>query len=422
MIEKIKRALIIKYTIIISCILFLGFATSYTAYRHVGIKLLRDSLRDYLTEELWEAKKEVLRGIQGPEIHKVMSDIQSLHNFTYWLVDNKIVRAEHPCNDEATQKLERRLLSKHYKSGKIYHENIKVFSPQKQKWYFLLMKKELKIDSPHKVEVFVLANYTPVRKNARAYVKIALLAAVAVIILSYFIGSFFASRSMKYIEQSYRKQKQFVSDAAHEFRTPPTILYSYAELLEYNPQKKQTIIDIKNEVQQMSDMIDRLLAIARYDNSKAIVHKEWFSLNELAADAVNSLSNLCPADTFTISADAPNIKIFADKVMIRQLFGILLDNAIKYTGDDKKITVSLLSAAGSVKIKIKDNGIGIKKENLPYIFDRFWRAETSRHQKGLGLGLSLAETIVHLHKGTINVESEPGRGTEFCITLPTKKR
>ena len=108
----------------------------------------------------------------------------------------------------------------------------------------------------------------------------------------------------------------------------------------------------------------------------------------------------------------------ADKVMIRQLLGILLDNAIKYTGDNKKITINLIKKRLSLQIKVKDNGIGIKKEDLSHIFDRFWRAEASRHQKGLGLGLSLAETIVNIHNGTISVTSELNKGTEFIISLP----
>lgn len=104
--------------------------------------------------------------------------------------------------------------------------------------------------------------------------------------------------------------------------------------------------------------------------------------------------------------------------MIQQLLCILLDNAIKYTSENKKIIISLTKQHSTVKIQIKDNGIGIKKEDLNHIFDRFWQAEKSRHQKGLGLGLSLAETIVKLHRGTISVESELGRGTTFEITLP----
>ena len=107
--------------------------------------------------------------------------------------------------------------------------------------------------------------------------------------------------------------------------------------------------------------------------------------------------------------------------MIRQLLGILLDNAVKYTGDNKKIAITLEKIASSVKITVKDNGIGISEEDLPHIFDRFWRAEKSRHQKGLGLGVSLAETIVSLHGGTIRAGSKLGCVTELEIILPLRQ-
>ena len=105
--------------------------------------------------------------------------------------------------------------------------------------------------------------------------------------------------------------------------------------------------------------------------------------------------------------------------MIRQLFGILLDNAVKYTGNNKKIVI-ILEKCVFCKISIKDNGIGISNCDLPHIFDRFWRAEKSRQQEGLGLGSSLVETIVNLHGGTIRAKSKLGYGTEFEIILPIR--
>lgn len=417
MIEKIRRSLTVKYTAVIACVLFLGFAVSYTAYRHNSIRLLQDTLYDYLTEELWEAEEFIRRGIEEYDVHQINSDIKSLHNFTYWFVDKKIVRAERPIDEAISGQLEQRFLDKNYKNGKIYHENIK---HNKQKWYFIVVKQDLPPNVVKNGKVFVLANYTPIRKNTKAYVKIALAAALMMLLLAYFVSNFFVSRSMKYIERNYQKQKQFVSDAAHELRTPLTILYSYAELLEYNPRKKEIIEDVKDEIQQMSGMVDRLLAIARYDNSKIIVHKEKVVVNEIVAAVIKPMAALYPSGRFVISAEDENVEIEADKVMLQQLLSILLDNAAKYTSENKKISVEIVKRPTTVVIRVKDNGIGIKKEDLCRIFDRFWRAEESRHQKGLGLGLSLADTIVKLHKGIINVQSEFGSGSVFEIVLPQK--
>lgn len=417
MIEKIRRTLIIKNTIIIATILLIGFGASYTAYRHNGIHLLKDGLKDYLTEEIWEAEELIKKGQTEPEIHTINSDISSFHNFTYWIIDNQIIRAERPANESIAKQLEERLLNKTYETGKIYCENMK---SNRQKWYFMLIKQNISSKLVPNGEVFVLANYTPIRKNTKTYIRIALIAAVIMILLAYFISSIFAARSMKYIKKSYLLQKQFVSDAAHELRTPLAILFSYAELLEYAP-KKEIITDIKTEIQQMSDLVDKLLAIARYDNSKTIIKKEKFFINELAKSVIKPLKKLSSDHTFKLIQTDRKIELEADPVMIKQLFNILLDNAVKYTPKNKEITIKLETCANSLKISISDQGIGINKEDLPHIFDRFWRAETSRHQKGLGLGLALAKEIVNLHHGTINVQSTPDFGTTFEITLPIKQ-
>jgi signal transduction histidine kinase len=418
-IEKIRKKLILKYTVVVAFMLFIGFTASYTAYRHTGIKVLRDGLKDFLNEEVWEARESFQQGIEIPQIHRFKTDIKSLHNFTYWVVDKKIVQADKASDDVLAQKIEQIVLNRNFEDNTFYHENIKY---DKHKWYFLIIKETVKISQVSMGEVFVLANYTPIRKSAKTYIKIALNAGLIMILLSYLIGNFLAYRSMRYIEKSYQKQKQFVSDAAHELRTPLTILYSYTELLEYSPHKKELIGDIKNEIQLMNNMVDRLLAIARYENSDMILHCCQFNLVKTISNVILPFEKLYPTATFVYNPKQKRTVIEADKVMIEQLLNILLDNAVKYTGNDKKITLSLTVKGEYVCISIQDNGIGIKDKDIPHIFDRFWRAEQSRHEKGLGLGLSLAETIVTLHKGNISVTSAKNQGTTFIVSLPLKRK
>lgn len=417
MIKKIRQALIIRYTVIMAGILILGCVAGYAAYRHNGIKLLQNGLRDYLTAEVWEAGREIDAGELSVEIHKIKSSVRSLNNFTYWIVDGKVVRAERPEDDYVSDRLERRLLTKEYEAGKIYHENV---LHGKNKWYFIVIKQNVQSDKMKNAQVFVLANYTPVRRNADTYIRIALTATAAMILLAFFISNFFVARSMKYIERSYEKQKQFVSDAAHELRTPLAVLLSYAELLEYKPQRTDIIADIQDEVRRMNDLVDRLLAVARYDNSKAVMRKEIVNVNETVRQAVDAMKNLCPPDTFRLTVCAQDADIRADGVMLRQLMNILLDNAVKYTPERKEIAVRIERDGARMKICVADNGIGIKKEDLTHIFDRFWRAEESRHQKGVGLGLSLAQGIIQMHKGKITVQSVVGQGSTFEVSLPVK--
>ena len=415
MIQKIHRLLIIKYTCIIAGIMALCLSASYFAYRYNGTKMLHSVLKSYLSCEAWETKEWFKENQNNAEIHKISADIKTIYNFTYWLVGKNIIRAERPVDDNVNFKLEERLKNKNYISGKIYHENIK---SNKKKWYFLLLKQDIKVSTTQTVKVFVLVNYTPVRRNSQDYLTVATISLFLIIFLSYFLGKFIASKSMKYIEQSFQKQKQFVSDAAHELRTPLATLYSYAELLEYKPDKHKVITDIKEEIQQMSEMVNRLLEIARYNNS-AKKHIEAFLLNHLINASISSFKMLYPKVEFKVQGCDTDIKMLADKVMIRQLLNVLLDNAVKYTPHNPQITVSLKKINATLfEISVSDNGIGISPTDLPHIFDKFWRAEESRHLNGLGLGLSLAETIVNIHKGTINVQSTFGKGSTFVVKLP----
>lgn len=414
MIKKLRRSLTLKYTLILSCLLIAGVFASYTAYCCTGVRLLKNGLKNYLTDEVREVGDALAKGRFSPEIVTVKSGIKSIHNFTYIFIDGEIRRAERPQNEELAHLLELRMTNGEYPSGKVYYEKITVSHPQKRTWHFLIAMRELSGG----VRIFVATNSTPVRQNARAYMRNALIAVLCAIVLAYAVGGWFAGKSLKYLEQAYEKQKRFVSDAAHEFRTPLTILYSYAELLEYTSEKSEIIADIKDEIQQMSDMVDRLLAIARYDNSSTVTHPERFSATEAAQSAIQPLSALYPSGTFELNG--ADVEIMADKTMFRQLLRILLDNAVKYTGKNKKIDVSIAKKANTVEISVRDNGVGIKSEDLPYVFDRFWRAESARHEKGLGLGLSLAQTIVTLHGGTIRVDSAVGNGTVFTIVLPQK--
>lgn len=251
------------------------------------------------------------------------------------------------------------------------------------------------------------------------FVKIAAAAVFVLVLLAYLLGHLLAGRSMKYIEVSVQKQKQFAADAAHELRTPLAVLLSNTELLEYQPNDKQIISGIKEEILQMNRLIDNLLFAARYDNGILPVNKERVVLNELLRSAVKAMSEVCPQGSIRLLLPEDEVAVSADKGMLRQLMYILLDNAIKYTRKNKKIEVALEASGKAVEIRVVDNGCGIAPEDLPHIFERFWRADKARHQKGLGLGLCLAKMIAAQHGGCIKVVSEPEKGTVFTVILPS---
>ncbi len=415
MIEKIRKKLTIGYTLVIALILSACIIGSYFLYRQKGIGFVRESLNDYLQEEVWEASTQIRAGNLEPEIYDISFSISSPYNFSYWFLDKKLIHAQKPNEDEFAQILLRRLTEKEYQTGKIYYENFKY---NKQKWYFWVAKQDLSIEGRPPAEIFVLFNYTPIRHSTKNYIKYAFWVIIATVLVSYLLGNWLVSRSMKYIEIMYQKQKQFVSDASHELRTPLSIMLSYAELLEYKPRDKKLISDIKEEILQLNRLIDNLLSIARYDNHKILLQRERFNLSLLAKETAASVEQtFCRPGEITVSG-SKNVVFNGDKGLLRQLLYILLDNAVKYTSENKHITVQTSESKGGVKIVVSDNGRGIAPEDVEHIFERFYRADKSRNAEGLGLGLSLAELIVGLHGGTITVSSILNKGSEFTVILP----
>lgn len=229
---------------------------------------------------------------------------------------------------------------------------------------------------------------------------------------------------MERIEAGYKTQQQFVSDASHELRTPIAVIKGYVNMLDRWGKNDRAILEesisaIKNETENMQDLIEKLLFIARSDKSTLIFTKEDFKisiiLNEIEKETkmIDGKHKLY----FKFYNDA---NLYADKNRIKQAIRILIDNAIKYTPQDGYIMVSGFIKDDYYVIKIEDTGIGIKKDDLEKIFDRLYRAEQSRSKEigGHGLGLSIAKIIVLGHKGKIKVKSTLGKGSEFSVMLP----
>jgi signal transduction histidine kinase len=229
---------------------------------------------------------------------------------------------------------------------------------------------------------------------------------------------------MDRIEEGYKTQQQFVSDASHELRTPIAVIKGYVNMLDRWGKNDRAVLEesitaIKNETENMQDLIEKLLFIARSDKSSLIYTKEDFKisaiLNEIEKETkmIDSKHKLY----FQFYDDA---NIYADKNRVKQAIRILIDNAIKFTPFDGYIMVSGFIQDDFYVIKVEDTGIGIEKKDLEKIFDRLYRAEQSRSKEigGHGLGLSIAKIIVLGHKGKIKVKSTVGKGSEFSIMLP----
>ena len=233
------------------------------------------------------------------------------------------------------------------------------------------------------------------------------------------------NRMLDRIERSYNSQKQFVSDASHELRTPISVIRGYTDMLKRWGKDDPEVLDegitaISQETEGMKDLVESLLFLARHDKKTMMMEVSAFDPSELIAEVRKEEAMVHTNYHFEID-QAETMKINADRNMMKQVVRILCDNAIKYSEPGKKVTLSCIRNADSMCcISVKDEGQGISQEDLPKIFDRFYRSDKARKSDtaGHGLGLSIARIIVIAHNGKIRVRSKPGCGTVFSVILP----
>ena len=226
------------------------------------------------------------------------------------------------------------------------------------------------------------------------------------------------------IQQAYEQQNRFVSDASHELRTPLSVISGYANLLRRWGSGDRAVLEesvskIIEETDNMQQLTDRLLFLARADKQTQPVKMERFCLSDLMEDVMEEtrLIDTGHALEQEICAD---VFVTADPALIKQAVRALLENSEKYTPDGGTITVCCRAVEGGAEIAVRDTGIGIEEKDLPHIFDRFYKADESRTRgKGAssGLGLSIVKWIVERHGGAIRVDSTRGGGTTFTIRL-----
>ena len=221
------------------------------------------------------------------------------------------------------------------------------------------------------------------------------------------------------LETSFQKQNQFISDASHELRTPISVIQGYANLInrwgKSDPAVLQESIDsILTETEHMSALIRQLLFLAKSDQHRLSVQKAQMSLNEVAAELVREMEVL-DVNVKPVLIEEAQVEIFADYALIKQLLWIYAENALKYAADHGAVEIKVWKDRKYGYVSIRDNGVGIAAQDIPKIFDRFYRVDKSRNKEisGTGLGLAIARWIVDSHDGEILVESKVGEGTVF---------
>ena len=235
------------------------------------------------------------------------------------------------------------------------------------------------------------------------------------------------NRMLDRIERSYNSQKQFVSDASHELRTPISVIRGYTDMLKRWGKDDPEVLDegitaISQETEGMKDLVESLLFLARHDKKTLMMEISSFDPVEIVNE-VRKEETMVHTDYRFDQAGIESMQIKADRNMMKQVLRILCDNAVKYSEPGSTVTLSCLKDEdGMCCLSVKDEGQGISQEDLPKIFDRFYRSDKARKSEtgGHGLGLSIARIIVIAHNGKIRVRSKPGCGTTFCVLLPAE--
>ena len=221
-------------------------------------------------------------------------------------------------------------------------------------------------------------------------------------------------------------QKDFINNMTHEFKTPISSIKIASDFLANNDNVKEDsrlnryIQIIREQNQRLNEQVEKVLNVARLEKDSIELKKEIFELNKTLEDIIKNESLKLKQGNISFKNSKEKININADKLHFVNVVANMIDNAIKYSNEKPIVELSVVDAGKDVLLGIKDHGIGIDKESQKKLFDKFYRVSTGNvhNVKGFGLGLFYVKNICKAHGWTLQLESEPGVGTEFIITIP----
>jgi len=227
------------------------------------------------------------------------------------------------------------------------------------------------------------------------------------------------------LDEAFTSQRQFMEDISHELKTPLSVLKGELEVtlkrIRSSQEYETALHSSLEEVNRIAGIVENLLTLARFDAKTTTLQAQPLDLNLLIKDTVEAIQVLATQKNITLQLNsAHTVDILADRNQLKRLLLNILDNAIKYTQPGGKISIDLRQQKDTADIDITDTGIGIPEDDLPHIFDRFYRVDKSRSSVGFGLGLSIAQSIAMAHGGKICAKSNLPQGTIFNISLPVK--
>jgi signal transduction histidine kinase len=281
--------------------------------------------------------------------------------------------------------------------------------------------------------VQIVGDRTTEERTLQVLVVVLVVGGAIALLVASGVGAAYASRALVPIRQSLvsqrealRRQREFAADASHELRTPLTVIRASVDDLERHPKQPvasvgTALTDIRDEVDHLTVMVDDLLLLARSDSGAVELERVPIDLGDVASSGASGLSLLAAERSVRLVVDPTPAEVTGDPARLRQLVGILVDNAIRHAPTDSSVDVRVRTDGSDAVLVVEDEGPGIRPEDLPRVFDRFYRAAGSQGG-GTGLGLAIAAWIVERHGGRIDAANRETSGARFTVRLPLQHR
>ncbi|HMI48126.1 MAG TPA: HAMP domain-containing sensor histidine kinase [Gemmatimonadaceae bacterium] len=281
-----------------------------------------------------------------------------------------------------------------------------------------------KLASGHELVAVAVADQVELEDKYADLITAFVVIAFAALFLVAAGGFILVRKSTAPIERSIQYMRRFMADAAHELRTPITILRTRAEVALQQPREAANYVDalrgVEAEARRLGSIVDSLLVLARADTGERQIDKERIFLDDIAVDAAGAAEIVARQKGVQLTVDEfEEAPIDGDPGLVRQLIMIVLDNAVKFTDAGGQVHVRVSMHGGVPTFVVEDTGVGIRQEEVSRVFQRFFRGDTARSRTdGAGLGLSIAGWIAREHDAEISLTSEAGKGTQVIITFP----
>ncbi|HET7684833.1 MAG TPA: HAMP domain-containing sensor histidine kinase [Candidatus Limnocylindria bacterium] len=268
----------------------------------------------------------------------------------------------------------------------------------------------------------ILDNRAAEQRVLATALAVLLIGGLVVVGASIAFGFLYAGRALVPIRDSLRRQREFAADASHELRTPITVIRASADYLRRSPaladgEAAAAVADISAESERMTRLVDELLLLARADSDAVELRHEPVDLTDVAGAALRGLARLAEERDVRLQLSGEPVRVAGDPDRLRQLVAILVDNAIRHSPAHSAVSVRVAHDGRNAAVTVTDAGPGIRPDDLPRLFDRFFRG-AGAPSGGSGLGLAIARWIADRHGGSLSAANVPGGGAAFTLTLP----